>query len=455
MSRFVKRLGEIVGQDNMMTAPEDLYCYSRDASWFQAMPEVVVRPHSTQEVAEIVKLANVEGVPITPRGAGTNLSGGAIPAKGGVVVDMSGMNKIMEIDRTDLRAVIEPGVVHVDLENELEKHGLFWPPDPASGDACTMGGVLAECGGGMRALKYGTTRDWVLGLEAVLPTGEVIRTGSSTLKCACGYDLTRLLVRSEGTLGIITKIVLKVRPLPESVLRMVAMFDDLAMAAKAVGKIFEAGIVPAIMEILDRSTIRVVKEYAKLNLPDVEAMMILDIDGTKEECEKLAAKAEAVLLSVEAKGIMRATTPKEKEEIYAARKSAIAALSRIRPTTLVEDVTVPVSKLPEMIKQIGDISKRYGIFVATFGHAGDGNLHPILCTDERDKEEWGRAMSCYRDICLAAVELGGTISGEHGIGLCKAPYIGDEVDAATMGAMRKIKWALDPNNIMNPGKMNL
>ena len=375
--------------------------------------------------------------------------------RGGIVVDMSGMHKILEIDRTNLRAIIEPGVVHANLESELAKCGLFWPPDPASGDACTMGGVLAECGGGMRALKYGTTRDWVLGLEVVLPTGEVIRTGASTLKCASGWDLTRLFVRSEGMLGIITKAILKVRPLPESALRMLAMFNELETAALTVGKIFEAGVVPTIMEILDRSTIDVVNEYTKLRLPEAESIIILDIDGTKEECEKLAAKVKSLFLEIGAKGVLLATTAKEMEDLYIARKAAIPALSRVKPTTLVEDITVPVSKLPDMIKRIEEISKKYGIFVATFGHAGDGNLHPILCTDERNPDEWDQAMRCYGEICRVAIELGGTISGEHGVGLCKAPYFEEEVDKFTIGVMRKIKKALDPNNIMNPGKMTL
>jgi glycolate oxidase len=455
VERVAERLREIVKPEDVLTYPEDLYCYSRDASWFQAMPDIVVRPHSAEEVARIVKLANLEETPVTPRGAGTNLSGGAVPIRGGIVVDMSGMNRVLEIDKTNLRAIVEPGVVHTDLEEELAKRGLFWPPDPASGDACTMGGVLAECGGGMRALKYGTTRDWVLGLEVVLATGEVIRTGALTLKCATGWDLTRLFVRSEGTLGIITKAILKVRPIPESLLRMFATFDKLETAAAAVGKIFDAGVVPTIMEILDRTTIHVVNDYAKTELPDVEAVMILDVDGTEEECNKLAAKIESIFLGVGAKDVQRATNAKETTDLYRARKSAIAALSRVKPTTLIEDVTVPVSKLPSMIRRIDEISKRYRIFVATFGHAGDGNLHPTLCTDERDPEEWERAMKCYRDICLAAIEMGGTISGEHGIGLCKTPYFEDEVGRETIEVMRRIKRALDPLNILNPGKMNL
>ena len=455
MKRLVEKLSNLTGRENVLTTHEDLYCYSYDASWFHAMPDIVVRPHTTDEVVKILKLANVEKIPITPRGAGTNLSGGAIPVKGGIVLDMSGMNKILEIDRTNLRAIVEPGVVHANLESELAKYGLFWPPDPASGDACTMGGILAECGGGMRALKYGTSRDWVLGLEVVLATGDVIHTGASTLKCASGWDLTRLFVRSEGMLGIITKAVLKVRPLPESVLRMLAIFDKLETTAFAVGKIFEAGIVPAIMEILDRSTISVVNDYAKLGLPEVEAIMIIDIDGTKEECEKLAFKVESELLKIGAKEVQRATTAKDMEDLYTARKVAIPALSRLKPTTLVEDVTVPVSKLPDMIKRIEEISKKHNIFVATFGHAGDGNLHPIICTDERDLEEWTRAMKCYGDICIAAIKLGGTVSGEHGIGFCKAKYFEQEVDQIVIETMRKIKRTLDPKNILNPGKMTL
>jgi len=455
LGRIVRELRELVGSGNVLTAHEDLYCYSRDASWFQAMPDVVVRPHTTEEVAAVVRLANEEKVPITPRGAGTNLSGGAIPIQGGIVVDLSGMRRIIEIDRTNLRAIVEPGVIHAELERELAKHGLFWPPDPASSEVCTMGGILAECGGGMRALKYGTARDWVLGLEVVLPTGEVIQTGALTLKCASGWDFTRLFIRSEGMLGIITKAILKVRPLPEAMVRMFAVFDELEAAASTVAMIFEAGVVPTIMEILDRPTIRVVNEYAKLRLPEAGAIIILDIDGTKEECEKLAAKVETILRKAGAKSISRATTKREMEELYAARRAAFPALSQLSPTTLIEDVTVPVSKLPEMIKRIEDISRKHGVFIATFGHVGDGNLHPVICTDERNPEVWNRAMRCFEEIFRAALELGGTISGEHGVGLAKVPFFKEEAGEVVIDLMRKIKKVIDPNNIMNPGKMAL
>ncbi len=451
----IQKLRRIVGPQNVLTAAEELYCYSRDSSPFSAMPDIVVRPRDVRQVARIVKLANRSLIPITPRGAGTNLTGAAIPLRGGIVVDLSGMNRILEIDRTNLRTIVEPGVVHADLERELAKYRLFWPPDPASTDACTIGGVLAESGGGMRALKYGTARDWVLGLEVVLPNGKLIRTGSQTLKCASGFDLTRLFTRSEGMLGIIVKAVLKLRPLPESLIRITGTYDELESAGSTVGKIFEAGIVPTIMEILDKPTIEAVNKFLKLKLPEANALIILDIDGTEEECEKLAKKVEAVMVEMGAKNVRRAATAKEMEDLYSARKAAFPALCQLKPTILIEDITVPVSELSSMLKRIQELSRKYGVLIATLGHVGDGNLHPNICTDDSNPEEWRRAMKCFREICESAIELGGTISGEHGIGIAKAALLEKEYGREAVKVMRDIKRVLDPNNIMNPGKMGL
>jgi glycolate oxidase len=363
------------------------------------------------------------------------------------------MNKMLEIRRGNLWAKVEPGVVVTVLQEELAKEGLFWPPDPASADACTIGGALAENSGGMRGVKYGTARDWVLGLEVVLPDGEVIRTGSSTLKCSSGFDLTRLFIRSEGMLGVITQATLKVRPLPEMVTRLIASFDTVESAGEAVSKIFEAGIVPLIIELLDATTLKAVNEFKKLGLPEVSALLIVDVEGTEEECKTLAARLDSLLKGLGAQGIRRASDKKEMEDLMSARKAAYPALCRVKTTTVMEDIAVPVSVLPTALKKVKEASQKHGIIVGTFGHAGDGNVHPIICTDIRDRDEWNRAMACIDEIRTAALELGGTVSGEHGIGVTKVRFLEREHGKVAVDVMKKIKTALDPTNIMNPGKM--
>lgn len=454
--QIIEKLKNIVRSEHVLTSYEERYCYSRDASLYWAMPDVVVRPHTTEEIVEIVKLANKEKIPITPRGAGTNLTGGAIPVKGGIVVDMTGMNRILEINRTNLIAVVEPGVVHEDLEKELAKHGLFWPPDPASTYSCTIGGAIAECAGGMRALKYGTTRDWVLGLEVVLPTGDVIKTGAMTLKNVTGFDLTRLFVGSEGTLGIITKAVLKVRPLPEALLRMSAAFYEIEIAGLAVSKIFETGIVPTIIEIISIECIRAINEWLKLGLPEVDALMVIDLDGTREEVEKLAGKVEKILKDVGAIEIKRATTAKEMEDLYLARRAAYPSTFRaFRKSLTVDDFCVPVNKLPEAFRLAREISKKWRLPMAIIAHAGDGNIHPIWPVDVRYPEEIDRVLKCHTELSHGILKLGGSISAEHGIGILKASLIEEEYGKKAIEVMRAIKRVFDPNDIMNPGKIAL
>ncbi|MFW9906771.1 MAG: FAD-binding oxidoreductase [Candidatus Thorarchaeota archaeon] len=453
LQRTINHLKNIVNEGNIYSDSEALYCYSYDASYPQARPEIIVRPHSSGEVSKIVKIASKERIPIVPRGAGTNVSGGVLPVKGGIIIDLTGMNQILELNKRDLSVKVEPGVVVTDLQEELKRKGLFWPPDPASADACTIGGALAMNAGGMRGVKYGTTREWVLGLEVVLPDGRIIKTGSNTLKCSSGFDLTRLFVRSEGMLGIITQANLKIRPLPESVTRLIATFNKLERAGEAVGKIFEAGIIPLIIELLDKTTLKAVNQFKKLGLPEKAALLIIDVDGTVEECNKLSGKIENLLQEIGAEGIKRATTSQEMEDLMSARKAAYSALCRIKTTTIMEDIAVPVSLLPNALKKVEEVSKKHRIIVGTFGHAGDGNVHPVICTDERDKEEWKRAMNCINDIRSAALELGGTVSGEHGIGITKAPFLKKEHGEDAVEIMKRIKSAIDPSNIINPGKM--
>lgn len=450
-------LSRIVGSTNVLSSPEDLYPYSLDASiQYRAMPAFVVRPHTTQEVAKIVALANREKTPIVPRGGGTNLVGGAVPAAGGIVLDLTGMNKILEINPPDLRCDVEAGVIHSDLENELGKLGLFWPPDPGSSESCTMGGVLSMNAGGMRALKYGTARDWVLGLKVVLPTGEIIRTGATTLKSNVGYDLTRLIVGSEGTLGVITEASLKIRPLPEIASRLSAFFDEMERAGAAVSKIFQSGVTPVIVELMDRNIIRGVNEWLHRGFPETEAYMLIDLDGTKEEVENTVKKVEGILREAGAKDVKLAASKEDMEELYVIRREGAAALPRVtEKMNITHDFCVPLSKLPEAFQKVQELAKRWNIPVAILSHAGDGNIHPIFSVDLKDPDEVKRAKELNAEICRMALRLGGTISGEHGIGLDKADLMGEECSEDVLRIMRSIKRVFDPNNIMNPGKMGV
>jgi len=449
----IEELRRIVGSDSVLASYEDLYCYSRDASWYSGMPEVVVRPHSTEEVSKVLKLANSLKIPVVPQGGRTNLTGGAIPIRGGIVIDMTGMNRIIEISKINMICIVEAGVVLGVLEKELAKHGLFWPPDPASTDSATIGGILAEGAGGLRGAKYGTTRDWVLGLEVVLPTGDVINTGSATLKWSTGYDLTRLFIRSEGTLGVITKAILKLRPLPEAIVRMTAFFNRLEDVGVAVGKVWEAGVVPLIMELLDRGAIRSVNSYLNLGLPDVEAMVIIDVDGVKGEVEKQASRVEKILMEAGAFDVKTALTKEEMDKLYLARRSAYPSLFRVfKKTAIPDDTCVPISKLPEALRRAKEISDKWGVYTIFIGHIGDGNMHPVFCVDVADPKEVDKALKCYEEICRMVLSLGGTIAAEHGIGIVKSKLIEEECGGKAMEIMKAIKRVFDPNNIMNPDK---
>lgn len=455
-ARILDELRKVVGAENVLFSPEDIYCYSFDASIYSAKPSVVIRPHSTREVAEVVKLANQEKIPITPRGGGTNFAGGAIPINGGIVVDLTGMSKILEISRSNLRCIVEAGVVHADLENRLAEYGLFWPPDPGSSESCTIGGVLATNVGGMRALKYGTTRDWVLGLKVVLPTGDIISTGSYTHKSNVGYDLTRLFIGSEGTLGIITEAILKVHPLPEAVLRMSATLHELERVRAVITKIFDIGILPTMIELMDRNIIRAINKWLGLGVPESEVYVIIDIDGEEEEIEKYAKRVESLLVEEDANNIQYSTEKEIIERIYTIRREAATALPKVTGKTNVTlDFCVPIDKLPESIKEVHRIARKWDLVVSILAHAGDGNVHPIFSIDINDPDEIKRFMMCKVEIYKMSLQLGGTISGEHGIGIDKADLIEKEHGEKALEIMRSIKRIFDPNNIMNPGKMGL
>ena len=450
-----KRLEAIVGRENVERSNASLLAYSYDSTpQFQAMPDAAVAPRNTKEVAAIVKLCNEYKIPIVPRGSGTNLCAGTTPLEGGIVLLFRHMNQILEIDEENLTMTVQPGVYTQDVFRAAEEVGLFYPPDPGSMHISQIGGNISENSGGLRGLKYGVTRDYVLGLEIVLPNGEVIQTGGKLAKDVAGYDLTRLYVGAEGTLGVITSAILKLIPQPETKKTMLALYHDLEAAAETVSAIIANRIIPATLEFLDQATVKVVEDFAQIGLPlDAKAVLLIEQDGPEEVVARDMEKIEQLCRDNQAFDVSVAQTKDEAEALTTARRSALSALSRLKPTTILEDATVPRSEIAKMVKAINEIAKKYDITICTFGHAGDGNLHPTCLTDVRNKDEIARIEDALEEIFVKAVELGGTITGEHGVGVMKLPYLHLKVGEAGIEAMRNIKKALDPNYIMNPGKM--
>ncbi|SCM80672.1 Glycolate oxidase subunit GlcD [uncultured Sporomusa sp.] len=454
-NQHIEALKRIVGTEHVLTSAEELHCYSYDATpGFSHMPDVVVIPGTTEEVAKVLALANSEKIPVYTRGSGTNLSAGTIPTKGGIVLLMTRMNQIIEIDTENLVAVAQPGVIVSDLNKAVETHGLIYPPDPGTVTTATLGGTVSENAGGLRGLKYGVTKHYVMGLEVVLASGQVMNVGGKNVKDVSGYDMTKLFTGAEGTLGVITKIIVKLVPAPEAKKSMMAIFKNLDNAGNAIAAIIAAKIIPATLEIMDNATIRTVEDYAKVGLPvDAEAVLLIEVDGIPEVVEKEAAKVLEVLTINKADEVRQAKDAAERDKIWAARRAALPALAKLRPTTFVEDATVPRNKVPEMIRAVNEIAKKYNVTIGTFGHAGDGNMHPTIVCDIRDEEEMSRVYKAMDEIFGTAIKLGGTLSGEHGIGLGKLKYMEDQFGPVAMEAMRNIKRALDPNLILNPGKL--
>ena len=450
----IQELKKIVGADHVLTSPEDLYTYSYDATPGHAhMPDAVVIPGNAEEVSQILKVANANKIPVYTRGSGTNLSAGTCPTKGGIVLLMTRFDKIIEIDLENLVAVAEPGVIVATLNAEVAKSGLIYPPDPGTVATATLGGTAAENAGGLRGLKYGVSKHYIMGMEVVLPSGEIINCGGKNVKDVSGYDLTKLMVGSEGTLGVITKLILKLVPAPEAQKSMMAVFHDLDKAGQAISAIVAAKIIPATLEIMDNATIRTVEDYAKCGLPlDAEAVVLIEVDGLPEVVEKEAAKVVEILNKYDGQAQL-AKNAQDRDNLWAARRAALPALAKLRPTTFVEDATVPRNQVAAMIRLVNDAAAKYNVTIGTFGHAGDGNMHPTIVCDLRDEEEMGRVYKAMDDIFLGALKLGGTLSGEHGIGLGKLRYMEDQHGPAAMNAMRSIKRALDPNLILNPGKL--
>ena len=453
-TQLIEELKNIVGRDNVATEKQDLLCYSYDATQMEFLPDMVLYPADADEVSRILKLANAELVPVFPRGAGSGFTGGSLPRGGGIVLVTTRMDKILRIDTDNLIAEVEPGVVTEDLQIAVEKLGLFYPPDPASLKFSTLGGNVAECAGGPRAVKYGVTKDFVMGLEVVLPTGEIIRTGGETAKGVVGYDLTKLICGSEGTLGVITRIIFRLLPLPEAKKTMLAIFDSIDGAATAVSAIIKAKIIPTTLEFMDHATLQCVDRRFNMGLPaEGRAVLIIEVDGDKELIEK---QADIIHGLIEPHGLVRfrvAQDAAESEQLWKVRRLVSPSLRDVNPTKYNEDIVVPRSKVPEIIRSIEKIRQKYDIPILNFGHAGDGNIHVNIMIDREIPGMDEKAHEAIREIFQAALDLGGTMSGEHGIGLTKAPYITMELSPDQLAAMKAIKKALDPNNILNPGKM--
>jgi len=453
--KVISKLRKILGQKAVLTAREDLNAYSYDGTttWAHA-PDVVVLPKTTEQVSQILKLANDNKVPVTPRGAGTNVSGGSIPIKGGIVLCTTRMNKILDINKTNLTATVEPGVVLQDFNIALAKQGLFYPPDPQSFLGCTVGGTIAENAGGPYCVKYGVTKQYVLGLETVLANGYVMKLGGVTVKNRTGYELMMLFTGSEGTLGVITRITLRLMPLPPANKTMMAIFDDMAVGGQAVSNIMASGVVPAKIEFVDNFVIRRIEEMTPMGLPvEAKALLLIQADGSPAAVEAEAKQIVDILKKSGAKEIKVAKNANEAARYWKMRSAGFAAVFSAAHTVLAEDVAVPRDKLAEFIRKLEDISKKSGFFISYLGHAGDGNLHPSIFTDIRNNKEFAKAQKTMGEIFEAALSLGGVLSGEHGIGLEKQRFLKKAMDPVALNLMIKIKGILDPNHILNPGKI--
>lgn len=453
--KLIHLFQEICGPENVQNSTAAKLAYSYDATAnFQSLPDLILSPRSTEEVASIVKICSENKIPIVPRGSGTNLSAGTTPTQGGIVILFKNMNQILELDEENLTVTVQPGVITKTLIDYVEERNLFYPPDPSSLKISTMGGNINENSGGLRGLKYGVTKDYVMGLEGVLPNGEIIRTGGKLAKDVAGYDLTSLLVGSEGTLAIITEATMKLVPKPTYKETMLATFETLEDAAEAVSAIIAARIIPMTLEFMDQGTIQVVEDYSKIGLPtNCEALLLIEQDGDRQVVERDMEKIYEVCSEYRAIGIQKAETEEEATEISTARRDALSALARLSPTTILEDATVPRSEIAPMVREITRIAAKYNVTIRTFGHAGDGNLHPTCLTDLRDEEEMERVEQALAEIFAASIELGGTITGEHGVGEMKAPYLEWKIGEAGVEVMKSIKKGIDPYNIMNPGKV--
>lgn len=453
---LISEFRALLGAQNVFADKADRSVYAYDSAVLEpVIPEIVLRPADTRTLGRVIKLCRENSLPITARGSGTNLSGGTIPHReNGAVLLTNGLNRILEINTRDLYARVQPGVITADLALEAERCGLFYPPDPASGKVSTLAGNVAENAGGLLGLKYGVTKDYVLGLDFFDAGGELIKTGGKTVKCVTGLNISGLMTGSEGTLGVFSEITLKLIPPPRDSQAMLAVFDCVEKASETVSEIIASRIMPCTLEFLDNFTIRTVEDFSRAGLPtSAGALLLIEVDGHPAQVRE---EGEEVIRICRAKGadyVHVAEDGRERESLWQARRDALPALARLRPTTILEDATVPRSRIPEMVRATGRIAQKYGLAIGTFGHAGDGNLHPTILTDRRDKQEFARVEKAVEEIFAAALDLEGTLSGEHGIGLAKSKYMQKELNRGTMLYSRRIQKALDPEGILNPGKI--
>ncbi|HON16817.1 MAG TPA: FAD-linked oxidase C-terminal domain-containing protein [Spirochaetota bacterium] len=453
---IINQLKGIVGEENVLTQKVDLVTYSYDATADvpTELPDVVVMPLDTEAVQKVVKLAREHKIAIYPRGAGTNLSGGTIPLKKGIVLSLQRMNKIVEIDAANLTATVQPGVVIATLNSAVAPYGLIYPPDPGTVATATMGGSVSECSGGLRGLKYGVTKHYIMGMEVVLASGERVRFGGKTVKNVTAYDFASLFVGSEGTLGIITEITCKLIPAPKYRRTMMGIFNTLEDAGNSVAGIIASQVIPATLEIMDNKTIRTIEDFSKIGLPvDAKALLLIEVDGMTDEVVEKEAEAVIAVLKKNNCQYKIANSDTERDQLWAARRNALPALASLNNTCIVEDATVPRSRITDMLVAVENIAKKYNVTIGTFGHAGDGNLHPTILYNKYDKEETERVHKAVDEIFESALKFHGTLSGEHGIGIAKMKYLKDEIGESGIKLMQSIKQAIDPENLFNPGKL--
>ena len=455
MTDIISELQEAIGSQKVLTSLENRVAYSYDGTFEQNLPDLAVLPESTEDVAAIVRIAAEYGVPLVPRGMASGLAAGSVPFGGGIALSLTRMNHILEIDEENYTVRVEAGIITADLEAAVAKLGLFYPPDPASNEQSTIGGNIACNGGGPRCLKYGVTGDYVMGLTVVLPDGQVLKTGGKAIKNVVGYDLTSLFVGSEGTLGVITEALLRLTTKPQHVRTALAEFPALEDASRTVNAILRTGIVPATLEMMDETAIACIEEAMGLGLRlDVEAMLIIETDGSDEEAVLREIETVArVCRENGARDVSIARTEEERAQLWRARRSVSPSLARKAPNKLGEDITVPRSAIPEAVRRIKAISIEYGLPIVIFGHAGDGNLHPNILFDKRDDEQWEKVEQVVGEIFQVALDLEGTLSGEHGVGTLKRPYMERALGPLSLDVQRRIKQALDPQGILNPGKV--
>ncbi|OGR34292.1 MAG: glycolate oxidase subunit GlcD [Desulfobacula sp. RIFOXYB2_FULL_45_6] len=449
-----KELQIISGKPNVTKEKEERLCYSYDATGISYLPDIVIFPGSEAEISKILQLASREKLIVVPRGTGSGMTGGSVPVNGGLVLVTTRMNKIIGIDEENFIIRVQPGVIVSDIHQAVEEKGLFYPPDPSSSSVCTIGGNIGECAGGPRAVKYGVTRDYVLGLRAVLPSGQVIQTGVSTAKGVAGYDLTRLIVGSEGTLAVVTEITLKLLPKPAEIKTMAVLFGSMVKAARTVSAIMKNAIIPRCVEYLDEECLSLIRNQLSFKLADnIKALLIIELDGDLHTVERDAERVRELCFSSDALDVMTAKTQAEAQTLWESRKALSPVLYKIAANKINEDIVVPINKIPDMVEVTQRIQKTSGLKVVSFGHAGDGNIHCNIMYDKSDKDESEKAKKAVEELFDETLRLGGTITGEHGVGMTKKRFLPNEIGEAQIELMRGIKKVFDPLNILNPGKI--